>query len=239
MQVLTGNGRSIQQLILVMPNQPVLIILEPELDPPLAHQLFFVILLEAAATHIVTQLIEIIGSFEDHGIHLSYIAHDMRRRVEGIDPDGAFLEIEARKFPDILFQPGVHVRGQQVFEDRGAESAVLRFCIQDAAAEFEGIDAQQLAEISGVDILYLCGSDHEIIKNGIVQDRPSLPVINDPPGRVNAFPEQGVLLRLSFILSRNDLQVKQLSDDDQEHARENEADDIAAGLIEYRHKNER
>ena len=28
-----------------------------------------------------------------------------------------------------------------------------------------------------------------------------------------------------------------MSDDDQEHARENKADDIAAGLIEYRHIN--
>ena len=106
---------------------------------------------------------------------------------------------------------------------------------EHTAAEFRGIDAHQLAEIGGIDIFHLGGGDHQIIQNGIVEDGLSIPVIDDTPAGIDAFAEKGVFLRLLFVFFGDDLQVEELSRDDQEHACENEADDIAARLIEYRH----
>ncbi len=51
-------------------------------------------------------------------IHFTDIARDLRRGIEGIDPDGPFLEVEAGKFPEILFHAGIHLRREQVLEDR-------------------------------------------------------------------------------------------------------------------------
>src|SRR5450432_2386519 len=218
-----------------MSYQPVLIVLKPELDPPLPHQFLFVRLFQAAPTHIVTQLIEIIRSFQNSGIHFPDIAQDMGGRIERIDPYGTFLQVEPGKFPDILLHPRILVRRQQNVENGRTESTVLEFGVQYPAPEIGGIDTRQLAEISRVDIPDLGRSDHQIVHDRIVENRSSLSVIDDPACRVDAFAVQRILFRLLFVFFGNDLQMEQLRRHDQEHPRKDEADDIATGLIEYRH----
>ena len=117
----------------------------------------------------------------------------------------------------------------------GRKGLFLILGLRHAAAEFRGIDGHQLAEIGGIDALHLGRRDHQVIKNGIVKNGLPVPVIDDTTAGVDAFAEKSVFLRLLFVFFGDDLQVEKLCRDDQEHACENEADDIAARLIEYRH----
>src|SRR6185312_13998397 len=200
-----------------------------------AHQHLFVILFETAAAYIITELVIIIAAAQNGRIHLADVPHDVGSGVVRINPDGTFLQVEAGKFPYIFFHPRVDLGRKEVLKGDRTEGAAFYLRGQHTAAEFRGIDTHQLAEISRIDILHLCGCDHQIVENRVVEDGPAFPVKDDPAAGINAFTEKGVFLRLLFVFFGNDLQVEELGRDDQEHACENEADDITARLIEYRH----
>src|SRR5664279_195474 len=136
MQVSAGNRRSIQIAILIMTNQPVFIVLDPILNSALTHELFFVKLLQSASSHIISQLIKIVGASEYIGIHLTYITHDMGCGIVRVNPNRTLLQVESGKTPDIFFQFGIEVRFQQVLENRGAERAVFSLGVQNPGPEF-------------------------------------------------------------------------------------------------------
>jgi len=60
-------------------------------------------------------------------------------------------------------------------------------------------------------------------------------VIDNATGGVNPFREKRVILRHLFVLGRKNLEVEELRKNDQKHPAEDEADDIAAGLVKNRH----
>src|SRR6185437_9678233 len=194
MQILSGDGGGIQRSPLVVVYQPVLVVLDPELDPPLAHELPLIVLFQPAAAYIVTKLIEIMAAAKDRGIHLANIAHNMRSGAIRIGTHRTFLQVETGEFPDILFHAGIQLRRQQVLESRWAEGAVLDPGFVDTAAKLDRVDTHELAEIGRIYIPDLRRRDHQVIENGIVEDRAALPVIDDTAARVDAFAEQRILL---------------------------------------------
>src|ERR1700743_2194568 len=123
-----------------------------------------------------------------------------------IDPDRTLLKVKAGKLPQIFLQPGKHIRRKKIFEDRGPERAVLNPGIEDAASEFCSVDFQKLAEIAGVDIFDLGGSNHQVVENGIVKDRPVLAIIDYPAGWIDTLAIKGILLGLLFVFFGYDLQ---------------------------------
>src|SRR5258708_30396031 len=140
MQVLPGNGGSVEGLVLIAADEPVLVVLDPEFDPALSHEHLFIGLFDAGAANIVTQLIEIIATAQDGGVDLPYIAHDVCGSIIGVNADRTFLQVEAGELPDILLHPAIHLRRQEVFEGGGTKRADLYSGLDDPPAELGPVD---------------------------------------------------------------------------------------------------
>ena len=62
-----------------------------------------------------------------------------------------------------------------------------------------------------------------------------MPVVDDATRRIDTLGEERVFLRHLLVFVRYYLEVKQLRENDEEHSAKDEADDIAARLVEDRH----
>ena len=176
-QISSGDGNCIISTILVRTHEPVLIVLDAVLYPTLAHEDILIRTLQSGESHVITQLIKIIGAPQDIGIHLTDISQHVLGHFKRVRTDRSVLQIKAGfKSIDILLKLYKLLNRQCTFKNGRPVSSILYNRRHQAFPELRCINVKDITQSHCINSFQLGWHNHKIMRHRILQNRFSISV---------------------------------------------------------------
>src|SRR6185437_478745 len=97
------------------------------------------------------------------------------------------LQIISKKYKqqaqeNALFRKSVYPSRGIIFDRKGRAilNNTILYDLMVTPTQVKNIDTAYFCQLMGIDTLHLCGCDHQIVENRVVEDGPAFPVKDDP-----------------------------------------------------------
>ena len=178
--------------------------------------------LEAGASDVVARLVFARMVLDVVGVDLGYVAQQIASGVEGIVPDAAGLRAEAGEEILLLGELHVDFRRHLLEQGHGAvayAAAVFAVVGHPVADEGDG-RVEGTGELECVEFGHVPRGHEYVVADGVAHQNLAVAVVDHPSGRVDVGVDHGVVGRVLLVLVVDDLDVEQLSEQQQGERRE-------------------
>ena len=178
--------------------------------PFLTFEDMFVRLFDSGAAYVITHFVFGVAA-QERSIGLGDVPEKVAAGIEGVGTQRAGYCTEPWKLPGFLVEQGV-LACSDLFDKREGlvpDPAAVLFVFGQPGFDRWHIESKDMAKVKCVELLYLNGGDHDVVRGFVGHQHFAVPVQHKPPCRVLDIVTESVVACGYLVLLVNDLEIEQ------------------------------